>query len=65
MADTSPDINIPIFFALYFGWKIFKKTKIWKPHEMDFVTGIPSIEETELPEDPPVTILQKIAAVVF
>lgn len=32
---------------------------------MDFVTGIPSIEETELPEDPPATILQKIAAVVF
>ncbi len=34
----SPDINIPLFFILYFGWKIFKRTKIWKPIEMDFVT---------------------------
>ncbi|KAH8116357.1 general amino acid permease 1 [Phellopilus nigrolimitatus] len=58
-------INIPIFFALYAFWKIFKKTKMWKPMEMDFVTGIPTMEETELPEEPPVTIPQKIAAVLF
>lgn len=32
---------------------------------MDFVTGIPSVEETELPEVPPRTILEKIAAKVF
>ncbi|KAI0781874.1 amino acid permease-domain-containing protein [Abortiporus biennis] len=31
-------INIPFFFILYFGWKIYKRTKIWKPHEMDFTT---------------------------
>ena len=59
------DINIPLFFALYFGWKFFKKTSIWKPSEMDFVTGIPTVEETELPEEPPRTILEKIAAKVF
>ena len=58
-------LNIPLFIILYFGWKTFKRTKIWKPHEMDFVTGIPTVEETEIPEDPPRTILQKIAAVVF
>ncbi|PAV20026.1 general amino acid permease 1 [Pyrrhoderma noxium] len=58
-------LNIPIFFILYFGYKFVKKTKIWKPLEMDFVTGIPTMEETELPEDPPVTIPQKIAAVIF
>jgi amino acid transporter len=58
-------INIPLFVALYVGWKLFKKTKIWKPHEMDFYTGIPTIEETEHPEDPPVTFWQKVAAVVF
>ena len=58
-------INIPIFFALFVGWKIFKRTKVWKPHEMDFVTGIPTIEETEIPEEPPRTIPQKIAAVLF
>ncbi|EJD00419.1 general amino acid permease 1 [Fomitiporia mediterranea MF3/22] len=58
-------INIPIFFLLYFGYKIVKRTRFWKPHEMDFVTGIPTMEETEVPETPPRTIPQKIAAVLF
>jgi len=58
-------INIPLFFGLYFGWKIFKRTKIWKPEEMDFVTGIPSIEETEIPEVKPTTIGGKIFAILF
>ncbi|KAL5492326.1 hypothetical protein ACEPAI_3773 [Sanghuangporus weigelae] len=58
-------INIPLFFIFYVGWKFFKRTKVWKPHEMDFVTGIPTVEETEIPEDPPRTILEKIAAVLF
>ncbi|KIJ21134.1 hypothetical protein PAXINDRAFT_165882 [Paxillus involutus ATCC 200175] len=58
-------INIPLFFGLYFFWKFFKKTKIWKPEEMDFVTGIPTVEETEGPIEPPVTVLEKIAAALF
>ncbi|TCD69095.1 hypothetical protein EIP91_008737 [Steccherinum ochraceum] len=58
-------LNIPLFFALYFGWKIVKRTKIWKPSEMDFHTGIPSVEETENPIVPPTTIGGKIAAVLF
>ncbi|KAJ3485871.1 hypothetical protein NLI96_g4646 [Meripilus lineatus] len=58
-------INIPLFIVLYGGWKIIKRTKIWKPEEMDFVTGIPSLEETEIPEEPPKTILEKIARAVF
>ncbi|THG98768.1 hypothetical protein EW026_g3487 [Hermanssonia centrifuga] len=58
-------LNIPLFFALYFGWKIYKRTKIWKPHEMDFVTGIPTLEETETPEVPPKTIWDKIFNVLF
>lgn len=58
-------INIPLFFIIYFGYKIIKRTKFWKPQEMDFVTGIPTMEETETPEIPPVTILQKIAAAIF
>ncbi|KAH9851886.1 general amino acid permease 1 [Lenzites betulinus] len=58
-------INIPLFFALYIGWKLVKRTKVWKPHEMDFVTGIPTIEETEIPEEPPRTLGEKIAAVLF
>jgi len=58
-------INIPIFAALYFGYKFTYRTRIWKPLEMDFVTGIPTVEETELPPDPPVTFLEKVAAVLF
>ncbi|KIM68020.1 hypothetical protein SCLCIDRAFT_1209409 [Scleroderma citrinum Foug A] len=58
-------INIPIFFGLYAYWKIMKKTKVWKPEEMDFVSGIPTPEETEVPEIPPTTFWQKIAAALF
>ncbi|KAI0079119.1 general amino acid permease 1 [Panus rudis PR-1116 ss-1] len=58
-------VNIPFFVVLYFGWKLYKRTRIWKPSEMDFVTGIPSIEETELPEVPPRNIWEKIANVLF
>lgn len=81
---SSADINIPLFIGLYAFWKLYKKTKVWKPLEMDFVTvrlvfrcnisitelttrlqGIPSVEETDIPEVPPITVLQKIAAVLF
>ncbi|KAF7309445.1 General APC amino acid permease [Mycena indigotica] len=58
-------INIPIFAAMYFGYKILYRTRIWKPLEMDFVTGIPTVEETELPPDPPVTFLEKVGAALF
>ncbi|KAJ6606997.1 general APC amino acid permease [Mycena sp. CBHHK59/15] len=58
-------INIPIFAALYFGYKIVYRTKVWKPLEMDFVTGIPTIEETEMPPDPPVTFLGKVGTALF
>ncbi|KIL62344.1 hypothetical protein M378DRAFT_193221 [Amanita muscaria Koide BX008] len=58
-------INIVIFLSLYFFWKIFKRTSFWKPEEMDFVTGIPSIEETELPEVPPRNVWEKIAEALF
>jgi len=58
-------INIPIFITLFCGWKIFKRTKIWKPKDMDFVTGIPSLEDTEKPVIPPITIGEKIASVLF
>jgi len=58
-------INIPIFATLYFGYKFVYKTKIWRPLEMDFVTGIPTVEETEMPQDEPVTFLEKVAAVLF
>jgi amino acid transporter len=31
-------INIPLFAILYVGWKVYRRTKVWKPAEMDFVT---------------------------
>ncbi|KAF8271957.1 general amino acid permease 1 [Lactarius quietus] len=40
-------INLPIFALLYVGWKLIKKTKIYPLSQLDFVTGIPSLEETE------------------
>jgi len=58
-------INIPLFAILYFGYKIVMRTKIWKPMEMDFVTGIPTVEETELPLIPPKNIWERIAGVLF
>ncbi|PCH44562.1 general amino acid permease 1 [Wolfiporia cocos MD-104 SS10] len=58
-------INIPIFLGLYIFWKILKRTKAWRPEEMDFVTAIPSMEETEVPEVPPTTFLGKIASIIF
>lgn len=51
--------------GLYFGYKFFKKTKIWKGTEIDFVTGIPSVEETEIPEQPPKNVWEKISRVIF
>ncbi|KAH8103904.1 general amino acid permease 1 [Cristinia sonorae] len=58
-------LNIPLFFGLYFGWKIFKRTKIWKPEEMDFHTGIPTVEETEEPEVLPTTVGGKVWHALF
>ncbi|KAK0489295.1 general APC amino acid permease [Armillaria novae-zelandiae] len=58
-------INLPIFASLYVGYKFIMRTRIWKPEDMDLVTGIPSIEETEKSEIPPRTLLERIAALLF
>ncbi|KZT69225.1 general amino acid permease 1 [Daedalea quercina L-15889] len=58
-------VDIPIFLFLYAFWKIFKRTRAWRPEEMDFVTAIPTVEETEVPEVPATTIWGKIANVIF
>ncbi|TFY64487.1 hypothetical protein EVJ58_g2599 [Rhodofomes roseus] len=58
-------INIPIFAVLYVFWKVFKRTRSWRPDEMDFVTAIPTVEETELPEVPSTTFWGKIGDVIF
>jgi len=58
-------INIPIFVGLYVGYKIWKRTKIWKPLEMDFVTGIPTLEETDSPVQEPKNFFEVIANFLF
>jgi amino acid transporter len=58
-------INVPLVIVLFVGWKVIKRTHWWRPDEMDFVTGIPSVEETEHPDPPPETLLGKIAEKLF
>ncbi|TFL02280.1 general amino acid permease 1 [Pterulicium gracile] len=58
-------LNIPLFLGFFLFWKITKKTKFWRAREMDFVTGIPTIEETESAEMKPTTLAGKIAAAIF
>jgi len=53
-------LNIPLFAILYIGYKVIKKTKFWRASEMDFWTGIPSLEETEGDYEPPTTTWGKI-----
>lgn len=55
---------IPIFGGLFFGYKIFYRTRFWRASEMDFWTGIPSIEETEGDYVPPTTRWGKIVDAV-
>ncbi|KAJ3574029.1 hypothetical protein NP233_g2055 [Leucocoprinus birnbaumii] len=58
-------INIPIFFGLYFLYKIPKRSKVWKASEMDFYTGIPSVEETETYIEKRTTLSQRVFDAVF
>ncbi|KAN0132710.1 Amino acid permease/ SLC12A domain containing protein [Lactarius tabidus] len=58
-------INIPLFFALWIGWSLYMRRPFWRAHEMDFVTGIPTIEETDSPEVPPRNLAEKISNVLF
>jgi amino acid permease len=45
-------INIPIFFGLWMGWKLVKRTKVWKPKERDFVTVGSSFSDRVILADP-------------
>ena len=65
LTNLSIDINLPLFIILWVGWHFIKKTRFWKPEEIDFVTGIPSLEETEIPEEPPRHIWDKIFNILF
>ncbi|KAI9507038.1 general amino acid permease 1 [Russula earlei] len=58
-------INIPIFFSLWIGWAVYMRTPFWRANEMDFVTGIPTVEETDAPEEPPRNLKEKIFNALF
>lgn len=58
-------LNFPIFFGLYLGYKYLNKTKFWKASEMDFHTGIPTLEETENTREQPRTLLERISNAMF
>jgi len=58
-------INIPIYAALYFGYKFWKRTSIWDVAVIDLTTGVPTMEETETPEIKPTTWYGKIAYYLF
>ncbi|KAG9014333.1 hypothetical protein FRB94_012739 [Tulasnella sp. JGI-2019a] len=58
-------LNIPIFFGLYFGYKFWKKTEVWRTEDMDFVRGIPTIDETEVDYVPPETFWEKVFEKLF
>ena len=51
--------------SLYFGWKWWYRTEIWRAEDIDFVTGIPTIAETEVPEVPPRNIWEKIGRIII
>ena len=43
-------IGIPIFFALFLFWKIFKRTKLVDPAEADLYTGKAALDAVYWPE---------------
>jgi amino acid transporter len=38
-------LQVFLFPVLFIGWKVLKRTKFFKPHEVDLVTDLAEIEE--------------------
>ncbi|KAL2357271.1 amino acid permease/ SLC12A domain-containing protein [Cryomyces antarcticus] len=53
-------VGIPIYFAFYFFWKIFKRTSWVKPADADIWTGKAALDNEVWPEQIPRNILEKI-----
>ena len=64
-AHRPSDVSLFLFIVVFIGYKVIKKSKFRKWDERDFVTGIPTLEETEIPPVPPRNIWEKIASVLF
>ncbi len=55
-------VGIPIYFALYIFWKIFKRSKFIRPAEADIHTGKAAMDAADLlwPERKPRNIIERI-----
>ena len=47
VARSTAYFGIALSLAIYFGWKIFKRTSARKPIEMDLTGGLEAIDEDE------------------
>ncbi|CCH40510.1 putative amino-acid permease [Wickerhamomyces ciferrii] len=45
---------IPLTWALYFFWKFFKKTRYYRPHEVDLASLFKDVEENPEEPEPPI-----------
>ena len=54
-------LGIPIYFALYFFWKIFKRTRLIPPAEADIFTGKAALDAEVWPDQEPRNIFEKVS----
>lgn len=45
IAVPCADGMIFVVIAIYIGWKIVKRTRFWRGHEIDFVTDLQDIND--------------------
>jgi amino acid transporter len=53
-------VGIPIYFVLYFGWKIFKRTKIIRSRDADIFSGKAALDAVVWPQQIPRNFLERI-----
>ena len=53
-------IGVPIYFLLFFGWKLLKRTKWVKPADADLWSGKAAIDAIEWPERVPRNFAEKV-----
>ncbi|KAK4959518.1 hypothetical protein LTR66_013085 [Elasticomyces elasticus] len=53
-------IGIPIYFALFLFWKIFKRTSFVKPAEADIWTGKAAVDAEVWPDQLPRNFMERV-----
>lgn len=53
-------INIPIFFVLYFAWKLVKRTRFVRASESDIWSGKAAVDNEVWPEQVPRNVFERI-----